>query len=165
MGETPGCRLFRGLRVIRSPLIMPECSLQRKPPFSMGNSPRASAISPVSVVSTIWTVVPPGSVSVIWAVVSPVSGICVIWSIISAISVIPRTVVIPIPVGSRCVPIRDTAAQYRCCQKNHQENQQGFSHCRTPLCLPPSLAVRCFSPLLSKRWGGRGLFNVRGRSL
>jgi len=123
----------------------------------------ASAVSPVSGVSVIWTVVPP--VSVIWTIGSPVSGVCVIWTVVPPISVIPRTVVpriviTPISVVTIPVPIGGAGGKYRRYKNNNQDNQDGFSHCRTPLGLPPNRGVRCFSPLLLKRWGGGGLFNA-----
>ncbi len=99
--------------------------------------------------SIIWTVVPP----VVWAVVPPVCGVCVIWTVVLPISVIPRIVVtrivvIPVFVVTIPGPVGGAAAQYRHYKKNYQDNQQGFSHCRTPPGLPPNRGVMCFSPLL-----------------
>jgi len=135
-------------------------------------APSASAVSSVSV-SVIWAVVPP--VSVIWTVVSPVSGVCVIWTVVPPISVIPRTVVPrivvpPISVVTIPVPIGGAGGEDRRYKKNNQDYQQRFSQSRTPLALPPNRGVRCLSPLMVKRWGGGGLFNLgdvsgRGRKM
>ena len=129
-----------------------------KAPSALAISP-VSPVSGVSVIWTIWTVVPP--VSVIWTVVSPVCGVCVIWTVVPPVSVIPRIVVPPISVVTIPVPIGGAGGKYRRYKKNNQEYQQGFSHCRTPLGPPPIRGVRCFSPLLVKRWGGGGLFNAQ----
>ena len=103
-------------------------------------APSASAVSPVSGVSVVWTVVSP--VSMVWTVVPPVCGVCVIWT------VVPRTVITPISVVTIPVPIGGAGGKYRRYKNNNQDNQDGFSHCRTPLGLPPNRGVRCFSPLL-----------------
>ena len=90
--------------------------------------------------------------------ISLVFGVCVIWTIVPW-GVVPRavsiTVVTPISVVSRSVPIGAAAAQQRRYKKNHQDNQQGFSHGLAPLgLLLKSGRGVFFAPVVkTMRWG------------
>ena len=120
-------------------------------------APSASAVSPVSGVSVVWTVVSP--VSMVWTVVPPVCGVCVIWTVVPRI-VVSRIVVTPISVVTIPVPIGGASAQYRRYKKNNQENRDGFSHSLAPLVLhfESGRGVLCASIHITMGWVG--LFNV-----
>ena len=119
-------------------------------------TPSASAASSVYGASGRWSVIPPVSpVSIGWTVVPPVCGVCVVWTVVLPVSVIPRIVVIPISVVTIPGPIGGAAGQYRRSNKNNQENQQVFSHCRTPPWSARKSGFKVLPATIIKRWGGR----------